>query len=228
MNKGIFLSVILFFALVLVPTSNAAAYFETFDSNSGGWETWFINGSLYTGGSSDWSATGGNLDGHIFATFNGTDDLYAFDSPENQFGDLTGQTLMVDYKISGTALPADAKVRWYIGSQTDGNNYFVSKDSFSWDPNADTDWTTHTIAINEANFDRWTIGDAGTKTFAEVVAEGQWAGLFFLDGNQYGISSLDGATVSIDNIGAVPIPGVVWLLGSSLIGIFGFKRKYRK
>ena len=106
-----------------------------------------------------------------------------------------------------------------------GNNYFVSKDPYSWNPNGDTDWTTHTIAVKENNLYRWQDGDSGTKTFAEVAAEGQWVGLFFLDGSSDGISSADGAAVYLDNISAVPTPEAILLIASAFLGLIGINRK---
>ena len=36
------------------------------------------------------------------------------------------------------------------------------------------------------------------------------------------------AELWIDNVSTVPIPGAVWLLGSGLIGLVGFRKKLKK
>ena len=227
MKKKVLMILSIFFLIFsFIAPLPAAAFDDSFDTGSAGWETLYVRGSTDSGDASSWSDAGGNPGGHIYSYFNGTDNLYAFDSPEFRAGDLTDLTLKLDFKISGTADSATAKARWYIGSQkTDGNNYFVSKDSYSWNPSADTDWTTHTIAVNESNFYRRPNGGSGTKTFAEVAAEGQWVGLFFLDRSSDGISSTDGATVYLDNISAVPTPEAILLIASAFLGLIGINRK---
>jgi len=42
-------------------------------------------------------------------------------------------------------------------------------------------------------------------------------------------ADLDGMSVHVILSGSrIPIPGAIWLLGSGLIGLVGFRRKFRK
>jgi hypothetical protein len=105
----------------------------------------------------------------------------------------------------------------------------VSNDTFSWDPNEDTTWTTHQIELLEGNFMLWPNQNNGDMTFAEVLSDYNDIGLVFADGfasnATLGFSSENGATIHIDNFGTVvPIPGGVWLLGS-MLGLVVIKRK---
>ena len=230
LKRAAFVIVFLMATLVLGRVS-AEAYVETFDSGSAGWKTWFM--PSFTGVDATFHASGGNPGGYISGYVNGTERLYAFDASASPFGDLTGQTLRVDYKIGGTVTsPTPADVRFYFGTTIGGNKYYVSNNTFSWDPNANTDWTTHTVSVLPANFIEWPNQNTGSQTFAQVAAAPEWIGLVltdsvFTNNDNLGFQSTAGATISVDNFGAVPIPGAVWLLGSGLMGCAGVRRLFR-
>lgn len=225
-------------AMIVLLVSPAHAYMETFETGNPGWYTYYIDNMGYPWGEqSTFNATGGNPGGNISANVynNMNKRLYSFDINGALFGDLTGETLKVDYKITGTVTGpgSDGKVRFYIGS--DSSNYFVSTDAYSWDPNAGAGWMTYEISVTSSAFSPWP-GQTGTKSFEEVAAHPAWIGLVFTDGgfNTLGLVSTGGAVIEIDNFGtppppsAVPVPGAIWLLGSGLVGLVGLKGRIRR
>ncbi|MBN1105295.1 MAG: VPLPA-CTERM sorting domain-containing protein [Deltaproteobacteria bacterium] len=221
---------------MFVVAPSAEAYIETFDSGNAAWLNFTVTDSgALASSSSFWSSSGGNPGGHVTGTVDaGTDGtrLYGIQAPfeTDVFGDLTGKTLKVDYRIDGTVTgPVGASVRFYFGYFDGQSRYWVSNDTYSWEPNSDTSWTTHNVTLSESNFILWPNQNKGDKTFAEVLGLYNDIGLVFADGfedNQtLGFSGT--ATIHVDNFSAVPIPGAMWLLGSSLIGLAGLRRKFQ-
>ena len=215
--------------------SGAQAYMETFPTDYAGWTTYTINntGSLPLGDHALFNSPGGNLGGYIYASVpSGTDTsntrLYSFEVSGAGFGNLSGQTLTVDYRSTGTINgPSGADVRLYI---TDGGtNFFISSSLGS--PGTGGIWKTLSVLMNAGNFTR--VG-SGTVDFGAIAASPGEIGLIFGNGNfssnaNLGFSSTDGATISIDNFGTpnvvVPIPAGFWLLGSGLAGLISVRRK---
>jgi hypothetical protein len=162
-----------------------------------------------------WHATGGNGGGYVSATVTASSDrLYGFQPVDvSGFGNLTGGRLTVDYKIDGSVTGASTPmVRFYVGSLASGNNYFVSKDAYSWDPNAGSAWKTHAINLVSANFIEWPNAAAHNQTFDQVIAGPQDIGLVFTnDAAHFGDNSYLGvagnclATVGIDNFGVLAV-----------------------
>jgi len=216
----------------------AFGYIETFSSNNAGWLSLTINNDGYVGSSSAlFSGSGGNPGGYVYACLPSNETrLYGIQAPfgTGRFGDLTGQTLTVDYRIDGSVSgPEGARVRFYIGYYNDQSRYWVSNDSVSWDPNANTSWTTHTIPLLESNFILWPNQNSGDMSFQEVLLHYNDIGLVFTNGDFTQIRNLGFSgcgTIHVDNFGvsAVPIPGAVWLLGSGLLGLAGLRRKSGK
>ena len=221
----------------------SAAFLETFDSNNAGWDTYTIqDNNTQAASAAAWSGSGGNPNGHIsMAVDNDATRAYAFaPTLPTSSVDLTGLTLTTDFKMTGSVTAGnnllDPVVRFYIGCYAcGGQNYYVSNDIMSWDPNSDISWTTHQVALLAANFTAWTGIHAGTRTFEQVVAgAAQDYGLVFTDGisghitnsQTLGFASTSGATIAIDNFGAqvVPVPAAVWLFGSAL-GLLGWMRR---
>ena len=212
---------------------------DQFDSDNLNWTTTTVNNSSVTSASSAlWSSSGGNPGGNIFGNVdNAADRLYTFDAIDvANFGDLTGKTFTTDFLISGSVdSPQTSIVRFYIGTFLNGeNNFFVSNDAFSWDPNTDTTWTTHQVELLLSNFVIWPNLNAGTKTFDEILAVPESFGLVFASDiasfttiSSLGFTSTDGATISVDNFGVVPLPATLPLILSGLIGFFGMQ-KFRK
>jgi hypothetical protein len=196
-------------SLFIATSALGGAYMESFSSGSAGWQAPTVNNGGGIGlPAATFGAIGGNSDGYISAQLNqGPDRLYGFQpSDASFFRDLTGLALTTDYQISGAVTgPDNMMVRFYVGTYTSGNNYFVSNDLFSWNPNTDTNWTTHQVDLVAANFVEWPNQAAHSETFDQVIAAPDDIGLVFC-GNFTSNSTLGFAgagTINIDNFGAV-------------------------
>jgi hypothetical protein len=227
-------STILAALLLFAPT--AEAYIETFSSNNAGWLNVTVdNGGNTPSSASLWSATDGHPGGYVYGPVDDGSDgtrLYGIQAPfdTDVFGNLTGQTLTVDYRIEGTVTgPTDARVRFYFGYFDGQKRYWVSNDAYSWTPNSDTSWTTHTVPLVEANFIFWPNQNQGDLTFAQVLSSYNDIGLVFADGftNNQTLGFSGSGTIHVDNFSAVPIPGAIWLLFSGLVGLVGLRRKFQ-
>lgn len=65
-------------------------------------------------------------------------------------------------------------------------------------------------------------------TWSEMYQDGGWMAAI---GGDWHETSFDGTTLQVTFSGTgsvVPIPGAIWLLGSGLVGLVGFRRKFRK
>lgn len=210
---------------LMVTSSALATFTNTFDLNASNWQTWNVKNS----GSLNWETPQWYDSGFIGSTVdNDAWRTYGMQPAVGTVGDLTGQMLHVDTKIAGNVTSAGGKptVRFYVGSFTGGNNYYVSKDLYSWDINNDTRWTGHNIVMDAANFLLWPNQASRNKTFGQVIAAPEDIGVIFTDGadrftsNKYlGFSSLGGATIYLDNFGTfgpamecVPEPATLVLL----------------
>ena len=120
--------------------------------------------------------------------------------------------MTADFQIlSGSQRPQrSGALRFYVGSNAAGSNYFVSNDTFSWNPNADRSWTTHQVALQAANFVSWPNCSAQSMTFEQVLASADDIGLVYANDtahfgdNQYlGFSSHPGAVLALDNFGTL-------------------------
>ena len=177
-----------------------------------------------------WNSPGGNPGGYISGALssNSSDLLYGFEPTDlTPYGNLTGLTLTTDFQISGQVTgPSPANVRFYVGDYANGqNNYFVTTNAYSWDPNADTSWTTHTVALLAANFETWPNQNAGTLSFAQVIAAPQDIGLVFTDdftaNSQLGFTG--SGAIGVDNFGTVvPEPSSLALLFSAGLGMLAY------
>jgi len=225
--------VLLVLVIMLGPAA-AHACVETFDSGNAGWTTYSINSTGYvTGTGSSFSSTGGNPGGYIFGNVGNSSDnrLYSFEVSGTATGSLTGETLMVDYRSTGTITgPAGANVRFYI-ADAGGTNYFFSS---AWDANTGGIWTSHTALVDAASFTPWTNND-GKTTFAQVAANPGWVGVIFTNGdfsstNNLGFTSTNGATISIDNFGTpdpAPMPPAFVLFGPCIAALAVIRRKWK-
>jgi hypothetical protein len=222
--------------LVLAGSAMAATYIEPFTGSNAGWEAARINdggGVTYTAAA--YSSPGGNPGGYISGTVDtSANRLYGLQCTYNTtpYGDMTGLQLTVDYKIDGTVTgPVGAMVRFYIGTYSTGNNYYVSNDAFSWNPNIDTAWTTHQIPLVQSDWLLWPNQNTGSKTFAQIVAAPEDMGLVFADsvasfGNNATLGFSGTATISIDNFGTVvPEPATMAFLALGGIGMLVRRRR---
>lgn len=220
--------------LGLAGNVRATEYVETFDDGDAGWYATTINNK---GGekvsSVKWNKTGGNPNGYISGKLNRSSNrIYAL-TPENigDYGDMTGLTLTTDYKIDGKVTrPDEAMVRFYVGSETDGSKYFVTKDAYSWNPNMDTSWATHQVDLIADNFLLWPNQTSGSLTFADVIANLDDIGLVFTgaasDFKQIKSLGFSGkGTISIDNFGTIPEPATLCMLGLGAVGLILRKRR---
>jgi hypothetical protein len=218
--------VVLLLVCGLCNIANATLYVETFSSNNAGWEAVRVNDSgAITTPDAIYSSSGGNLGGYISGSL-GSDQprLYGFQpSQTSLWGDITGDILTTDFKIEGTvAGPVGAEVRFYVGTYTGGYNYFVTNDTYSWNPNNDASWTTHQVSLLAENFIEWPNQAANNKTFAQIIAAPQDIGVVFsgnftsnttLGFTGSGRLMLDNFGAVYEHVGTIPEPATVGLLG---------------
>jgi hypothetical protein len=72
------------------------------------------------------------------------------------------------------------------------------------------------LALTSANFN---FSHAGGKTFAEIMSNvtALWIRGEYISGtDQEGLDNVQ--------IGVIPVPGAVWLLGSGLLGLAGWRK----
>jgi len=230
-------------ALLLASAPSYADYFESFDGGSADWHVYTVsNRGLVRPRAVTYVETDGQRDGFLSMSAGaGHYHPYCMGAVLGPtYGDLTGLTLTVDFKLSGVIDgPVDTPmVRAYVGSYENGRyNYFVSNDAVSWDPNDDLQWTRHEIALVASNFLEWPNRATHGKTFDEVIANPTDMGLVFAGGRgplpsnrTLGLSSTHGAILSVDNFGTicqdVPEPGTLALLGLGGAGMV-FRRQRR-
>ena len=131
---------------------------------------------------------------------------------------MTGLTMTIDTKVATGSATGNAQ--FYVGR---GGTYFIDG---TWSIGADTNWTTHTVALDASHFTSWTGQNDYLYTLVEVLQAPTDIGIFFGGSLASGTGDL-----LVDNFGtvaAVPIPGAVWLLGTGIIGLVGIRRKFKK
>lgn len=225
-------------ASLLVATSALGGpYAEQFNSGNAGWQAPTVNnGGGVALPNATFLPTGGHSGGYVSAALTqGPDRLFGFQPADaHLFQGLTGLTLTTDYKIAGAVTgPDNMMVRFYVGTYTSGNNYFVSNDLFSWNPNTGADWTTHQVDLVAANFLEWPNQASHSKTFDQVIAAPDDIGLLF-SGNFTSNSTLGftgSGSIAIDNFGAVgrpasvPEPAAIALLATGGVWLLAWRRR---
>jgi len=183
--------------IVALASFSRGEYTETFDGGTANWIYGY--GTNYVAGTTEWSATGGNPEAHISGL---ASNLYAVWTTDTAvYGDLTGLTLTMDTKITGTLTN---NAQFYVGRN---GEYYISE---PWSLSTDMDWTTHAKTLDSSNFSLWYYVPT-TNSLDYVLSAPDEIGLFF------GASLADGdGSLSIDNLGAIPEPAVL-----GLIGLFG-------
>ena len=211
--KKIFFSLIVLIVIgaFTFPNPSIAAYSETFSTGTGGFHYGY--GSQYTDGQVDWSATGGNPGGHISGLADNLYAIWVYESDINgTFGDLTGGvTMSIDTKIIG---PVTGQAKFYVGR---AGEYFISSSSF--DLANDTQWTTHQVVLEDANFIPW----GGAGNLQHILEAPDDIGIFF-----NGLLASGSGRILVDNFGAPPpIPtlnewGLILFVG--LAGLVAMRR----
>jgi hypothetical protein len=205
-------------AIFAFAVNASADYIETFSTDNASWCAERSDQSLPA---ATYNSTGGNGGGYVSGDLSESStflyDLQALQpTGASLYQPLTGKTLTTDFKIDGEVTTNTPLVRFYVGS---AGNYWLSNDASSWDPDGDTNWTTHQVALDAANFIQWTQYNTNL-TFAQVIASPDDIGLaFYSDGNQNVNGVAGTGTLNVDNFGTVPEPGTLTLL--SLAGLSG-------
>lgn len=200
------------FAVLVLASPAMASYIEHFSTDSASWNYGY--GTGFTLGTTTWSATGGNPDGHISGDSSNLYAVWTYDTAA--YGDMTDLTLTVDTKITDSET---GTAQFYVGY--DGS-YFIDG---SWDISGDTDWTTHTTVLDSAHFTPWTGVNNNAHTLADVLQTPDDIGIFFGGGVASGSGSL-----LVDNYGtaaAVPEPVSAALVSTALLGFFVVRRRRR-
>ncbi|MGD0785287.1 MAG: hypothetical protein ABR969_05685 [Sedimentisphaerales bacterium] len=204
--------------IVIAANANANLYVETFSSDNAGW---LSGDQSFATLPAVYSSAEGNPAGSISCSLTaGTPLVFGLEStavvggsgnPETTWGNLTtSDTLTADFKTDGGTLTAQdggtPMVRFYLGAGAAySNTYFVSKDAYSWNPNDDTSWTTHKVALLAENFECM----QGSAAFEDVIANLVDIGLQFgpsMRQHYTGVGALGfagNATLELDNFGTI-------------------------
>jgi hypothetical protein len=100
---------------------------------------------------------------------------------------------------------------------------FVSSDGINIDSNAGGpfDYVNYSGGIDYIEFQKtYTLSGS---TFDQILSDSNFNILVDLGEGVHGSNSI-GVTLTYNGISNVPIPGAVWLLGSCLLGVAGFRR----
>lgn len=221
LSRRRWLSAASFLTLLAWPRATHGTFIEHFATSNDGWTSSTINngGAIHSSAATYGSITAGQQ-GYIQADFGSNGNrIFSFEpGTVSIFGSLSGTSLTVDYKISGTVTsPSTPMVRFYVGDFSNGkNDYFVSSDEYSWNPNTAAGWSTHSLHMLAANFIEWPNSAAHSRTFAQVISAPEDIGLIFTgassafgDNSTLGFKSSGGATISITNFGSVLATGNV-------------------
>lgn len=211
-------------ACVAASQRSATALLYTYDTDAQNFTTYASDGNSFDAGTpSSWTGSDGNPAGSIFGNLAPSGfTLYAFESDLGAGGaNLTGLTFTTDFKLSGSITTPNPTGRFYF-SDISGNTYYSTPNATSWDPTLDTNWTTHSVALDPSNW----FQSNGSASFSDSIASARFIGVLIATSNfnQGGSLGLDGTgTVGIDNFGAVAsVPEASALLFGSLIcGVVG-------
>jgi hypothetical protein len=177
---------------------------STFDSSAEGWTT---------EGATDVThhSTGGNPGGFIEAA-DTTGTYWRFVSPNSWQGDWSGYA---GGKVSYDIVPLNQS------ANQNGNNIEIwsGENYMYWGVTTNPKkgvWTTFTVTLTDANFTE--VGDTFNNILNNVTALKIWGDIV------YGTGLPDHTGLDNVRVNAIPIPGAVWLLGSGLLGLAGWRR----
>ena len=214
-----------FMAIILMFCLSATSYgslVSTFDINNEGWEA--------NGVSADWQSFGGNPGGHIYDNL--SIDFYGsggtiFDAPTSTWnGNWTKYidgTICFDYRIerSWTDPPSSEQYSFNIViGKADYNYIYTSSSIITESMNA---WHRANIPIAASEF-----YITPSDSFEDIIANVSYFRIFLDVYAPFG-SDLE-IRLAIDNVGInpVPIPPAILFLGTGLVCLLGFRRKFRK
>jgi len=210
MSKYILLPLTVIVCLIMLSSQGYANLQSTFDSSTEGWTG--DDPTNHDWGFVTWQSSGGNPAGFIKGIETSpTGGTGYFMAPAAWTGNLSaymGGTLKYDIEIiSGTSYFSDDDVRIYSGSN------YLSKtlSSAYW-----AGWKTFSVDLDPANFVLNGSGDFNS-IMSNVTAF--WIRGEYIDGTE--AEGLDNVFLSAP----VPIPGTMWLLGPSLLGLAGWRRR---
>jgi len=195
-------------ALLSLCAASAFAYVETFSTDSANWNYGYGTGFTITSPTT-WLPSAGNPDGCISGASNNLYAVWTYDTAI--YGDMTGQTLTIDTKVTDDEA---GSAQFYVGR---GGSYFIDG---TWSIGSDKTWTTHTVALDAANFTVWTGVDNNTYTLAEVLQAPDDIGIFFGGSLASGSGNL-----LVDNYGTVPEPSSILVILTGLGTLIGIRRR---
>ena len=171
-------------------------YVETFETGNAGWIV-----STESGFSpADWDPAG-----HITATI-GSDPVRKLQAGVAALYEGLDRAALfaTDMMITGDIDNADqGYVRFYVAS---GGEYFTTTKDASWTPAATAGWESFSVALVEANFERW--GGGASVPLVDALNAPEEIGLLLTGASleSVGFTGAGGASISIDNFDAVPVP----------------------
>lgn len=226
------LFILTLFTISYAPSSYGATLF-TDDFESGNLDNWVIGGrQLGTNIANVVPCGTGSLGGHLFHSSFTEISLY------REFEFDPGDTFYFDLEVDVNSSPPPAP------------NYYGSAGvNFSFLDSSDTSLGSvwYVAATTNYPFTNWASSTTGVNQISENLMQhyeidvSDMLSQIDIDQNQIAEIRMVMNTYSstypypyvsaelwIDNVSTVPIPGAVWLLGSGLIGLVGFRKKLIK
>jgi alkaline phosphatase D len=211
--KIILINIFMFFCFL--PSVNASLS-STFDSGDEGWGVWASDPLDVT--NFQWNNTGGNPGGYISAIDGEQAATWWFQSPSVWAGDWTqyiGGSIEWDILLMSAPNLVYFENSEIIIDASDTGNYLLGEVDINPILNQ---WVHFSIDLIPGNFTQ-----AGTRDFNDIIAN---VDSILIRGEFITGSDSEG----LDNVfvSQVPIPGAIWLFGSGLIGLIGFKKKLKE
>ncbi len=216
--------------LACAPLAAPAMTVNTFDAGPEGWmNQLYTNAGLPVGGpgAAQWSASGGNPDGHIFSVDPGPDHSRRFIAPAQYLGDqsaLLGRVLLLDVRVTPVPLvgsPQNPLVAIINAAELLGIAFL----------GADIGTTFEQKVIPIVSNGTWLsfnpldpVASLAVATEPQITTVLANVAEFSIAGELIGESIDD--TVFLDNVAIVPLPAAFGLLAAALSG-FAFTRRVR-